>query len=77
MVWAIVIAVIVHLFAYFIYKMGGEIFEAGNTFKYAVFAYLAVFTAAAIGMKLLIPSPGAADVMAIPQAWMDPVFAAE
>jgi len=77
MVWALIIAIFLHLFAYFIYKMGGEVLEAKGFFLGVVGVFLFVFFISAIAMQYLIPKPGAADISAIPQAWMDPVFAAE
>jgi predicted cobalt transporter CbtA len=79
MVWGLVLAIVIalHLFGYFIYKMGGEVLEYGNHFPVAIGAFLVLFIAAVIGLKFLIPNPGAADIATIPQAWMQPVFAAE
>jgi hypothetical protein len=77
MVWAVVIAVLLHIFAYFIYKMGGEVLEAKGFFLGVVGVYLVVYFAAAIGLRYLIPPAGDSNIAALPQAWMDPVFAAE
>ncbi|GEM_PF-2483863 len=78
MIWAVVIAITVHVFAYWIYKIGSSVLEQENHFLGAVGAFLVVFTVAAIGMSFIIPSPtGESDIMAIPRTWMHPVFAAE
>jgi ABC-type thiamin/hydroxymethylpyrimidine transport system permease subunit len=77
MVWAIVIAVILHIFAYLIYRMAGDVLEEKALFLGVVGGFLALFFASAIALQYVIPKPGSANVSAIPQAWMDPVFAAE
>ncbi len=77
MVWALVIAIALHIFAYFLYKMGSDVLEAGNHFPVACGIFIVLLIAAAVGLKFIIPNPGAANVASIPQAWMDPVFAAE
>jgi hypothetical protein len=77
MVWALVIAIALHIFAYFLYKMGSDVLESGNHFPVACGIFVVLLIAAAVGLKFIIPNPGAANIAAIPQAWMDPVFAAE
>lgn len=77
MVWALVIAVSLHLFAYLIYKMGESALEEEHLFLGVRGAYLVIFFLAVIGMKFLIPNPGSADVSLIPQAFISSVSAAE
>ncbi|MCE9585988.1 hypothetical protein K8R04_01565 [Candidatus Uhrbacteria bacterium] len=77
MVWALVIAILVLAIAYFIYKVGSEVLEVEGSFFYVCGAFLILFVAAAIGLKFLIPVPGAADISTIPKAWMAPAYAAQ
>lgn len=79
MVWAIVIAVavVLHIAAYLIYKVGKEVLEVEGSFLAVSGGFLILFLAAAVGLKFMIPTPGAADVASIPKAWMTPAFAAE
>lgn len=75
MIWALLIAFVVHLLAYFLYRVGLKVLETEKIFKTSIGLFLLVFVVGAIGMKMLIPEPGPANISAIPKAWMDPVFA--
>jgi len=77
MAWTLIIAILVLAVAYFIYKVGSEVLEVDGAFFYVCGGFLILFVAAAIGLKFLIPTPGAADISTIPEAWLAPAFAAE
>lgn len=77
MVWALVIAAIVHLFAYLLYKIGVAVLEFGNHFLYGVGAFFVVFAVAAIGIKLLLPNPGPANIASVPNAILSTAYAAQ
>ncbi len=77
MVWGIVVAIAVHLFAYFLYKVGKEVFAFGSSFTYSVWAFFLVYCVAAIGLKFLLPKPGPANIASIPRALMSTAYAAQ
>jgi len=75
MYWALLIAFSVHLFAYFVYRVGVKVFETEQTFKAIVGVFFVMFVAGAISLHYLVPKPGKANILAIPKAWMDRSFA--
>ena len=77
MVWALIIGISLHIFAYFLYKIGSEVLEFENAFLYGCGVFLVLFIVSAIGLKILLPNPGTAEIASIPKAWMATAFAAE
>ncbi len=65
MVWALVIALCVQLLAYLIYKVGNSVVEDYNHFWVMCGIFFIVFTAAAVGMSFLIPTPDRGSVSSI------------
>ncbi len=55
MVWAIVVAVIILLFAVFLFEMGARIFEDNRMFLIAIGAFFVLFIGAIILLKVYMP----------------------
>lgn len=57
MIWAIVIAVLILLFAVFLFEIGAHVFEDDHTFKLAIGVFFALFIVAVILLKIYLPKP--------------------
>ena len=68
MIWAIVIAVIILLFALFLFQMGAHIFEDNRVFMIAIGAFFVLFLGAVVLLKVYMPKPAeTADIGTVTQ----------
>ena len=62
LLWAVVIALVLHVIAYLIYKVVAEVVEDEHVFLIICGGFLIVLISAAFGLNYMIPKPGEADV---------------
>jgi len=78
MVWVLLIAGAVQLFAYWLYKVGSIVLEDEHAFHAACVAFFVIFISAAVTLSYLIPDPAAnASFKSLVQSMMSPAAAAE
>ena len=75
MLWALIIAIVLQIFAYLLYKVGQEVLEDDTHFKIAVGTFFVLFMVSGVALRFVLPSPGASNVASIGDAITSSAFA--